>query len=490
MQPSFIPAGLAPALCLSIAALTGCSSDTTGGDGSSGSNFPDNAKFISADGDITIAIKTAFITAQSGDYLVLPEGRLQITDTLTLDGDPDGDGASLENITIAGYGMDKTILDFSGSLGGDGIFIQNMKDVTVRNLAVEEAANNGIKLKDSDGIRLQYTRTEWKGALTSDNGAYGLYPVECSNILIEDSYVRGSADAGVYVGQSSNIVVRRNVAKENVAGIEIENSQNADVYNNVAEGNTGGILVFDLPIGNHKYGSTVRVFNNIIRDNNTDNFANASSNPAGVHIVPPGTGVIVLSTADVEVYNNAISNHDTTSVTVSSFFIAASQTEMEQYVMDDIMADGWRSVPRNISIHDNSISDSGGNPRGDLIQGVLPAFQAIGETTLPSVLYDGFGELLARAGYGATFSEEPFAADGSENICVVNNGDATKGFLYNPDPTTFTDADPADGEPDATTGVGANLLDCDLARLPAASATVAGKVYGCGQDDAHAACSL
>src|SRR5699024_2527168 len=99
--------------------------------------------------------------------------------------------------------------------------------------------------------------TVWEGEPDSANGAYGLYPVESANVLIEDSYVRGSADAGVYVGQSDRIVVRNNIAEWNVAGMEIENSTNADMYSNIARHNTGGLLVFDLPIGNGKYGSGV-----------------------------------------------------------------------------------------------------------------------------------------------------------------------------------------------------------------------------------------
>jgi len=48
-----------------------------------------------------------------------------------------------------------------------------------------------------------------------------------------------AADAGSYVGQSKNVIVRNNRAESNVAGIEIENTQGADVYDNVAVDNTG-----------------------------------------------------------------------------------------------------------------------------------------------------------------------------------------------------------------------------------------------------------
>ena len=80
-----------------------------------------------------------------------------------------------------------------------------------------------------------------------ENGAYGIYPVQSSHILIDSSVAIGAADAGIYVGQSSQIIVRNSRAEYNVAGIEIENSTFADVYDNVATNNTGGILVFDLP---------------------------------------------------------------------------------------------------------------------------------------------------------------------------------------------------------------------------------------------------
>ncbi len=85
--------------------------------------------------------------------------------------------------------------------------------------------------------------------------------------------MRGSSDAGIYVGQSTNIIVRRNKVWENVAGIEIENSINADVYDNEATNNTGGILVFSLPDLPIKNGRDARVFRNKILDNNHPNFA-------------------------------------------------------------------------------------------------------------------------------------------------------------------------------------------------------------------------
>src|SRR5205085_5350276 len=129
------------------------------------------------------------------------------------------------------------------------------------------------------------------------NGGYGLYPVQCTKVLIERCEVSGASDAGIYVGQSKSIIIRNSKAFENVAGIEIENSLYADVYDNEAFLNIGGILVFDLPDLTQKEGGFVRIFKNNIHDNNHANFA-----PKGniVGKVPLGTGLMILATRNVE----------------------------------------------------------------------------------------------------------------------------------------------------------------------------------------------
>ncbi|WP_076414721.1 parallel beta-helix domain-containing protein [Shewanella sp. UCD-KL12] len=448
--------------------------------------FPEGAIIIEDGENLTTRIQEALINAQTNDVIVLPKGNFKIASTLLFDGDVDGDGTYASNITIMGHGMDDTVLDFSESISGDGIFVQNAANIIIQDLSVNEAKNNGIKLKNTNGIILRRLATVWEGELDEGNGAYGLYPVECENILIEDTYVRGSADAGIYVGQSQYIVVRNNIAKENVAGIEIENSKYADVYGNEAMGNTGGILVFDLPINNHRYGSSVRIFNNKIYDNNTQNFANASANPAGVHIVPPGTGMIILSTDDVEIFNNEITNHDTMGVTISSFFIA--EPDMSAFVANygqenQPIEDGWRPTPRNIYLHDNVITDYGKKPNGYLIDDIIKAY-LFTHGKFPGVLYDGLGEMLSNNGTAAYLGlqEMPFADDGSDNICASDNGDVSFGRLYANDNTDMNIADVLYEEQQT------DLMKCAQVSLPVHTVTFGDEIFGCGVDDDVAGC--
>ena len=102
--------------------------------------------------------------------------------------------------------------------------------------------------EDGNGVHFNYVATVWENPLTPSaednglNGIYGLYPVGSQNVLIENSYSKGSSDAGIYAGQTSNIVVRNNIAEENVA------------FNN-----TAGLLVFDLDGLDKAFGSNIRI---------------------------------------------------------------------------------------------------------------------------------------------------------------------------------------------------------------------------------------
>jgi parallel beta-helix repeat protein len=207
-------------------------------------------------------LQEALIAAEPGDVVELGAGRFVLTDGLSLD---------VARVTVKGQGVKETILDFSGQQGsGEGLLVTS-DDVVLRDFAVENSKGDGIKSKGADRIVYHRLRVEWTGGPKETNGAYGVYPVESKDVLIDSVIVRGASDAGIYVGQSRNIVVRGSTVTENVAGIEIENSYDADVHDNIATHNTGGVLVFDLPNLPQMGGRNVRVFDNIIGGNGTSN---------------------------------------------------------------------------------------------------------------------------------------------------------------------------------------------------------------------------
>ena len=315
-------------------------------------------------------LQEAMILAQPGDEIVLGLGRFELTDGLSLD---------VDGVTIRGAGMQRSVLDFTNQQGaGEGLLVTS-DNVTLRDFAVENAKGDGIKTKGADQIIFHKLRVEWTDGPKATNGAYGIYPVEASNVLVQDSYVRGASDAGIYVGQSEQIVVRRNMVVENVAGIEIENSNHAEVTQNLATKNTGGILVFDLPGLPKVGGGSVLVSNNLVLGNNTDNFA-----PEGniVASVPAGTGIMVMANSGVHLTNNILKNNASAHV----MLIAYSQE------FDD---ERYQPRPVDVLVKDNMFSGGGDKPD---FPGGAELLAALGGGPLPPVLTDGLHENLAVIG--------------------------------------------------------------------------------------------
>ena len=242
-------------------------------------------------------VQEAMILMEEGDTLIIKSGYYAFEDGLSLD---------VNGVTVKGEGIDNTILDFKNQQSGAQGLLVTSDRVTLSDFSILDAKGDALKVIGAKGINMINLKTEWTGGPKSTNGAYGFYPVESEDVLIDGCVAIGASDAGIYVGQSKNIIVRNSIAQFNVAGIEIENSYYADVYNNLASHNTGGILVFDLPDLPQQGGHHIRVFDNKSIDNDTDNFA-----PEGniVGEVPRGTGIIIMANSDVEIFNNLMSGN-------------------------------------------------------------------------------------------------------------------------------------------------------------------------------------
>lgn len=343
------------------------------------------------------AVLTAFFQARSGDCIEFEEGSFHFTTSLVM--------SHKENICIKGQGQDKTILSFSESSGSDGFALAHMNGITVEDLTIMDTPGFSIRVSDSDFVTLRNMRTMWSsfegsmkaevpstlyvecngldaneqdvevvanaqgtgspvtaaGAYTDENGAsrqfatdtsnggYAIYPVLSNNVLIDNVIAIGASDAGVYVGQSNDVIIKNSLAMFNVAGYEIENTDRADMFDNRALCNTGGFLVFDLPNLN-QYGDQTRMFRNVSRYNNWPNFA-----PVGgvVAAVPYGTGVLQLGYDQVEVFENFIFDNSTAG------YIFVSLELIEEGLNDRRMD----LYPEGLHVHDNVFRRNGQMPQ-------------------------------------------------------------------------------------------------------------------------------
>jgi len=345
----------------------------------------DEGLTLSAD-NLVSELQRTLITAKEGDHIKLPEGTYDFKRSISLNDTP--------GIKISGAGKGKTILSFKGQIeGAEGILIKNVDNISLEGFTVADSKGDAIKVQDCNNVIMRDLETTWTSGKLATNGAYGLYPVSSTNVLMEDCEASYAMDAGIYVGQSNNVIVRNNYVHHNVAGLEIENTKVGEVYGNRAHDNTAGMLIFDMPDLPQANGDKIKFYDNYMENNNGENFA-----PKGmiVSTLPPGTGMNIMAHSNIEIYNNTIKNHKTVGIMINSWMMTGQSYKSEEF-------DPYCT---NISIHDNQFIANEGKTDlttdgGKMIAGLF------GDKTF-DILIDGI-----------------FKPNEPMSYCFKNNGDAS-----------------------------------------------------------------
>lgn len=303
--------------------------------------------------DATTQMTLAFVDARPKDVIEFGPGYFDLTNGMQL--------ASTENVLIRGAGRDETVLSFRNSSSQEGFLASNVRGVTIQDLTILDSPGDAFKLQGVNFGTLRRVRAIWSSGrlldeedtITAENfrtkmdiqctdparhnpnnpnpletdttspdytvsvrsGRYGIYPVNSQNILVDDVISVGASDAGIYVGQTDNAIIKNSIARYNVFGFEIENVRGGEYIDNLAECNTGGFLVYDLD-GLTRYGKKTRVHRNIARNNNTYNFAEPGSIVANV---PRGSGLITLAYDQIEIFDNVFEDHGTAGIIHTSY---------------------------------------------------------------------------------------------------------------------------------------------------------------------------
>jgi parallel beta-helix repeat protein len=320
-------------------------------------------------GDDAEALQSVLIDdIQSGNHVCLCPGTFELDREISL---------TVPDVTIRGVGAtrDDVILDFAGQTVDDDGMSVDADGFTIENLTVKNTPGNGIVVRGAEGVTFRDLFVTWDGEPSVENGAYAVYPIQCTTVLIEGCEVFGASDAGIYVGQSSEIIVRNNLVHGCPAGIEIENSSDADVYDNEATDNSAGILVFVLHDLEKKDGMRTKIHNNDVHDNNRENFGEPGTIVASV---PDGIGIMALAADVTEIHDNEISGNRSTGI------LAISYPTVQALVEDAPVDPETDQYLTGLYVHDNTFTDNGTDPAA--------VFLGLGAPPVPDVVWDGVEE--------------------------------------------------------------------------------------------------
>ncbi len=284
------------------------------------------------------------------------------------------------------------ILDGEGVLS-EGV-IASGNNFRVGQLHTRNFTTNGILVEGARGVHFH-------DLIAENVGTYGVYPVRSTDVLIERVVVSGVDDAGIYAGQSENVIVRESEAFGNVIGIELENTLNGEVYDNYLHGNSNGILIVLLPQLTSKISANTDIYGNRVESNNLENFA-----PEGAiaRIVPPGTGILIIGSDGNEVHDNIITDNKTAGVAVFSLTGSGMFNENELDVGP--LAEGnhiYNNQYSNNGYDPDSIVAELGVPSGDLLwdtTGIDNRFDEQGASSFPPLLPGDGWPAFARNAYG------------------------------------------------------------------------------------------
>jgi len=243
------------------------------------------------------------------------------------------------DVRLIGIPNDKgewPVLDGEGTRS-DGV-IASGNNFEMANFTVKNYTSNGVLVEGSTSVYLHDLYIE-------NTGVYGVYPVRCTDVVMERIEATLMNDAAIYAGKSENVIIRDTLTYGNVIGIELENTVNGEIYDNVAHDNTVGIFVDLLPQLPSKVSLYTKVYNNTAENNNGENFAKPGSSPA---LIPPGTGILILAADEVEIYNNLIKGNKTGGLAVFNLTIGFATNEIDV-----------GPNPEHVFAHDNIYENNG-----------------------------------------------------------------------------------------------------------------------------------
>lgn len=250
---------------------------------------------------VTTTIQAAVDASAPGDTIVIPAGVYREAVRVTKSG-----------LTI--IGEDGAVLDGAGLAAPVGIRVRStdggrLSGFSLSGLEIRGYTLSGVLLRGVDGFRL----TEGRYV---DNPLYGIFPIASTDGRIDHNEVSGARDSGIYIGQSTDILIDANVVHDNTVGIEVELASRITVRRNIATSNAIGAIVFAIP------GLPVKATEDVLIEDNTLS-GNRRQNPLTepdelLSAVPGGIGLLNIAGDRVRIIGNTVNGNASAGIGVIS----------------------------------------------------------------------------------------------------------------------------------------------------------------------------
>ena len=204
-------------------------------------------------------------------------------------------------LIIEGVDRFRTILH-GGDKEGNGILVDGVHDVTVRNLTVRNYLENGIFFNDVTGYvaaRIDSIK----------NRTYGVYAFNSYDGVFRNSFGWGSGDSAFYIGQclGCSALIENVHSEMNYLGYSGTNATGVVIRDSTFVGNGAGIVPNTLPTEELAPNRGTIILNNEVRNNNYENIPAAGfSETVGI---PFGTGIWLAGVHNNIAKRNVVTNH-------------------------------------------------------------------------------------------------------------------------------------------------------------------------------------
>jgi parallel beta-helix repeat protein len=124
-----------------------------------------------------------------------------------------------------------------------GNIVTPVRDVTVSGFTIQNFSGIGI-------IAFGAQNATFRDNVAANNGEYGIAAFSSTGTRILSNVTHGSAEAGLYVGDSPNadVLLRGNETYDNLYGIFIRDAENGTIAGNFSHGNCiGALFLADAP---------------------------------------------------------------------------------------------------------------------------------------------------------------------------------------------------------------------------------------------------